>query len=451
LKDPRREQAGGTPLGANPLLRKPLHDGTAACVHAADAETVHRVYSNAAPRLLPQALAMVPRLGIGTRMSLMVWPGIWQALREGSFSANAIQNSQRELNLLADLLGRKEARKVYYPGVGFVPEGHTGSTFEGLWLCGVAEALKAGATRPYGADADHIVVRKDDPGLETAKRVITAARFYSFFTIDVSGILDYSSTGPAGLARKYTPALEALEELAGFIRSMRGAEPFDLELSVDEHPPQVHPFDCLTGEAEAAFILAEARRRGIPLTHLAPNLGVEKHVDYRHPAGLEGLEARVRALQTLAEEAGVLLDCHSGDDLSSPTRRALKRATGGKLHFKISPCLQGLFGEVMAECDRKRFALWWEDSLEFAKENARKGSALAQECVRESESGPGAQPDPRSRLFRLYSYATVGKRDQEGNFIYREMFYTLPPAFGAEYTRRVALTLAEFAADLFSY
>jgi hypothetical protein len=43
-------------------------------------------------------MRMTPRLGIGTRMSRAVWLGIWQAVGECSFAANAIQNSQRELN-----------------------------------------------------------------------------------------------------------------------------------------------------------------------------------------------------------------------------------------------------------------------------------------------------------------------------------------------------------------
>jgi len=76
---------------------------------------------------------------------------------------------------------------------------------------------------------------------------------------------------------------------------LKAGEPFDLELSIDEHPPEIRAFDCLTSEVEVAFILEEAKRRGLPLTHLAPNLGVEKHTDYRYRDGLAGLEARTRA------------------------------------------------------------------------------------------------------------------------------------------------------------
>ena len=160
----------------DPLLRIGLPGGTVVSLHEASAENVHRAYSKAAPGRLPQAMGMTPRLGIGTRMSRASWPGIWQAVGECSFAANAIQNSQRELNLLENIREGVPAQRLYYPGIGFVPEGHTGSTFEGLWLCGVCEALKAGVTQPYGADADHIMVKRGRDGLDRARKVLTAAR-----------------------------------------------------------------------------------------------------------------------------------------------------------------------------------------------------------------------------------------------------------------------------------
>ena len=100
----------------------------------------HEAYSIMVPGKLPKTLRMVPRLGIGTCMSKTVWPGIWQALNACSFCANGIQNSLRELNLLEKVQKRKVTQKLYDPGIGFVPESHTGSTFEGRWLCGVSEA-----------------------------------------------------------------------------------------------------------------------------------------------------------------------------------------------------------------------------------------------------------------------------------------------------------------------
>jgi hypothetical protein len=487
---------GRSPALQEALLWMALSDGGRAVFYRADSRNIHALYAAAAPERLPQALPRVPRLGVGTRMSRAQWPGIWQASGEGAFFVNGIQNSQRELNLLENVLAGSVPEKLYYPGIGLVPEGHTGSTFEGLWLCGVSEALKANPKRRYGADADHIMVKRGPGGMERARKVLAAARYYSFFTIDVSDLLDYAAfpggasqegtceilsrcvpeekarkevlsyyrkplragarsmrLGETDLARliaKYWRAIEALESLIPFIRSLRGEEPFDLELSIDEHPPEIEAHDCLTSEMEFAFILAETRRRGLPLTHLAPNLGVEKHLDYRHPGGIEGLMRRTRALQAWAQEQGVVIDCHSGDDLSERARRALNQATAGLLHFKISPSLQSLFGEVLFDFDRSLFALWWDDTLEFARENASQGSRLAAECIEELASGSGADPDPKSRLFRLFGYATVGKRDERGGFLYRDRFYSLPQDFYVEYTRRMKDYLCLLATDLFS-
>ena len=124
---------------------------------------------------------------------------------------------------------------------------------------------------------------------------------------------------------------------------------FDLELSIDEHPNEVPTFDCLTSETELIFVLLEAQRRGIPLTHVAPNFGVEKGTDYRGTDGLPGFEARARTLCRIAEEFGVMADFHSGDDLSAAARQAIGRATAGRNHFKVSPNLQLLFAAVLAE------------------------------------------------------------------------------------------------------
>jgi hypothetical protein len=321
-----------------------------------------------------------------------------------------------------------------------------------------------------------------------------AARYYSFFTIDVSDILDYAAfpggtsgkvpgelleqrigdekvrkevlayhkkplrsggrsvrlaeSELAALVGKYWQAMEAVDILVPFIQSMRGNEPFDLELSIDEHPPEIHPFDCLTTELEVAFVLNEMSRRGRVLSHIAPNLGVEKHVDYRYRDGLEGLEARTRTLHQLANENGVVIDCHSGDDLSGSTRQALKRATGGLLNFKVSPFPQTLFADVLYDFDRDFFRTWWDDTYAFAQENAREGSAFAAECLRQYDTDPAAVPHTRYSLFRIYCYATVGKRDEQGNYLYRERFYTLSSEFNAEYTQRLKSYLCMLARDL---
>src|SRR5262249_31632472 len=111
---------------------------------------------------------------------------------------------------------------------------------------------------------------------------------------------------------KYWDSLSALTELIEYLRSLKEETEFDLELSIDEHPPEVNAFDCLTHDEEIIFLLREMQRRDVKFTHLAPNFGVEKGFDYRGADGLVGLEKRVRSQWQIAQNFGVMLDVHSG-------------------------------------------------------------------------------------------------------------------------------------------
>jgi hypothetical protein len=439
--------AGESVLG-EPIGKKRLADGTCVAAYKTDAAIIDRYCRLINPDKGPKALGATPRLGIGTRMSTAVWPGVWRAMDRCSFSANAIQNSVRELNLLEDVWAGRPACANYLPGLGQIEEGHTGSTFEGLWVAGVLEALKTDTNPQYGADADHIMVKRGAQGMIQAKRVIDAACYYSFFTLDVSDILDYAAMErPIG---KYWPALEVVGELYNHIKSLKDNAAFDLEISIDESPPDVGALESVTTEEELLFLLLEMQRRQIPLTHIAPNFGIVKGQDYRCPDGLEGLGRRVRKLCRIAADHAVLLDCHSGDDLKSATRKVIGRATDGQIHFKISPALQIIFAEALSDFDPEQFAFWWDDTLDYARRQRAAGSELACDCIHEYESGGNATPSPRHAVFRHYCFATVGRRDEHGQFIHREKFYTLPADFYQEYQRRVEYYLCEVAEDVFS-
>lgn len=451
-----------------------------------------------------RALGAVPRLGIGNRHSVLMWPGIFRAISGSGtgrvFSANAVQNSLRELNLLDEFLAGGPPKENYLFGYGSIQEGHTGSTFEGLWTYGVLAALKAGCTVPFGADADHIQVKRGPAGLERAKQVVRAARHYSFYTLDVSDILDYAaldasldaqpeksrgekrgasrgeSFDEAGLrelvsfhrrrrrvglftyepadehirrmARKYHRALDAVGELASLLSDLKQGHPFDLELSVDEHPPEIDSFGSVTSEDELVFLLLEGVRRGMPLTHVAPNFGVEKGVDYRCPDGHEGLAGRVESLTRIAEAFGIMLDCHSGDDLSQETRRVIGRASSGRIHFKVSPSLQTLFADTLYDFHPDLFGEWWKATLAYAKAEAENGGTAALEAVKEYERDGGG-PHPSHSFFRHLCFAPVGERDTDGNFILRERLYGISAACLEEYTRRTAELLSTIAEDIF--
>lgn len=377
-------QAPDVALG--PLLGIKILPPTAAMPHAlhalysTDAPVLERFFRALAPNKGPRALGPVQRLGIGTRMTTAVWPAIWAAMTQAGFAANAIQNSVRDLNFLETLLEARPVEKNIAFGFGAIETGYTGSIYEGLWVAGVLDALKHCAQLPYGADADHIQVKRGGDGLARAKWLLDATRYYSFHTLDVSDVLDYGALLAAGgvslaaripdparrrnllayrrqlrriggfdyrpddetLARlvgKYWVALDAVVAMHEHTSGFKAGTPFDLELSIDEHPNEEPTFDCLTSETELIFVLMEAQRRGIPLTRVAPNFGVEKRTDYRGADGLPGFEARARTLCRIAAELGVMADFHSGDDLSAAARQAIGRATVGRNHFKVSPNL----------------------------------------------------------------------------------------------------------------
>jgi hypothetical protein len=471
---------GGAALGES-LGEMTLKNGLRVAVYPTDAAVVDRYCRVLRPHNRPRAMGATPRLGIGCRMTTSVWPGMFEAMRRGHFAANTIQNSVRELNFLDDLLAARPAPTNYACGFGTIETGYTGSTWEGLWVSGVLAALQSDAPVQYGADADHLQVKRGARGLAHAKRLVKASRYYTFYTLDMADILDYSGRErrlsdsreqrmvmachrePLRIGNrqylldeltigrmigKYWDALNALTELSEYISRLKDGEAFDLEFTIDEHPPEVAAFDCLTTAEELCFVLREIRRRGLPVTHVAPNFGQEKGHDYRCPDGLTGLEKRMRAQMAIADTFGIMLDVHSADDLSTPIRRVIRRATGGRIHYKISPSLQILFAETLADHAPRLFREWWADALAYARREAVAGSAFAAECLR-NDTSAAKKPLPRHPVFHHFSFAFVGRRDKTGRFMNRDRFYELPAAFQQDYTRRVAQRLCGLAGDLF--
>lgn len=459
-------------------------------VHATDASLLHGAMRAVAPSRLPRALGRVPRLGVGVRMTTACWPGVFAAMDAGGFAANAIQNSVRELNFLSDLLEGRPADRNYASGFGMIEAGYTGSTFEGLWTSGTIEALKHPTPLALGADADHVQVKRGRDGMARAKRYLDSCRYHSFFTVDMADILDYGalrepSSAIAGdraraivaservhrevhahhrglklrgqpldaglvdrMIGKYWAAFEALEEVDGYLREKRGGEEYDLEFTIDEHPPEVPAFECLTSEGECFFVVNEIARRSIPVTHIAPNTGTEKGFDYRGEDGLDGFERRVASLAGIAADGGVLIDIHSADDLTEPARAAIRRATGGRLHYKVSPMLQIIFASVLEDVHPELFREWWADAVAYATEEAA-GSPFAAACLDELSAKADAAPSHRDAVFHHYGFRFVGRRDSQGQFMHRARFYSLSPEFHELHRERIRTYVLGLAQDLF--
>ncbi|MBN1686623.1 MAG: hypothetical protein JW852_08205 [Spirochaetales bacterium] len=484
------------PSGSEDLLGAPAElvrskDGLSIAVHPTDAPVIHRFCRALEPVNAPRVLGATPRLGIGTRMTTRVWPGIFASMERTGYAANAVQNSVRELNLLSDMKEGRAPERNYAYCFGEIESGYTGSTFEGLWVAGTLAALLYPGELEWGADADHIQLKRKDAGLVRAKQVIDASRYYSFYTIDPADILDYASLGETGsggqrleakipdsrtrrdvlayhrepfrlggraysfdedligrLAGKFWDSMEGTAALCSHITAIRGGEEFDLEYAFDEIPPEQTVASCISTAEEIAFVAREIRRRGLPVSHIAPNFGVEKGYDYRLDDGLDALGARVAAASALADDAQLLVDIHSADDLSTATRKTIGRAGKGRLHYKVSPSLQFVFTEVLAEREPELFRKWWDDVCDYARKEAEKGSPIATECLEAYRKSDNPDPSPHHKLFHMFYFAFPGRRDAAGRYANREELYTLPESFYAEYNARIAAMLDDIARDV---
>jgi hypothetical protein len=470
-------------------------------------DNVRYFVENLAPTLGPRAMGTMPRLGIGDRMTRLVFPGTFDALAEMKLPANVIQNSiGRELAPIHRLLSREPLPQTYLPGLGNLSVGHTGASIEGLWLEGVLWGIQMGAeAAPWGADADHAPVKRStgSEGMDRAKELLACARDYTFFTMDTSDLFDYraaklegaelqaafertvpdvaarkallarhtrefdapSITGSAG--RHYTPGeeqvirfvvkywggLAAAQQLNDYIATLRHGRGYDFEFSMDERPLDISALESVTPDEEVIFVLRELKERGVRTTHVAPNFGVEKGYDYRLPDGRSGLEQRSARMAAIARQFEATLDYHSGDDLARETRRGIARGTGGALDFKISPILQTLYAQVLADLEPKKFRWWWDLTRRRTEEEAARGEKVAEKYLqdlveRETTEGTRFQPRVDDHFFWNYCFTIVGAKDKDGGWLYREEFYDVSAAVEQETRTRTKDYIEDLAHDV---
>ncbi|MGQ9580797.1 MAG: tagaturonate epimerase family protein [Armatimonadota bacterium] len=419
--------------------------GGKAAILPLDANTLKWFLKEVAPHFSPRAFGPIARLGVGARQTVMVWPGIVEGLNTIGGPGETIQNSAyRELAPKSVILAPPLAEMAYLPGHGAVSIGHTGSSIEGFWLAGVVSHIENGCLEPYGADLDHVPVRSfDEAGLSHAKFLIDCGKNFTFFTVDVSALFDFSTED---LSARYDKAIEAAVELYRYIASVKAGEEFDFEFSLDEGP-------AITEPSELRYVLERLTSKGVKVSFVAPNVGFEKRIDYRRSDGLQGLESRVRELARIADGFDVLLDFHSGSDKGPDTYRAISRACGGKLKLKVSGKLQLILAEVLADLDPDFFREWWDYTLATARTEAEAGNQAAIDYLglleeRLQQEGNNFKPLPTDRFFTDFSFSMVGAKDNTGNFLFRDRFYSLAPDVQSEYTRRVREYIVKLAEDL---
>ncbi len=470
-------------------------------------DNIRYFVENVAPTMGPRAMGATPRLGVGDRMTRLVFPGAFDALADMKLPANIIQNSiGRELAPIHRLLSSDPPPQTYLPGLGTLYTGHTGSSIEGLWLEGVLWGIQLGAeAAPWGADADHAPVKRSagSEGMDRAKELLACSRDYTFFTMDTSDLFDYQSAKLEGVdlqaafertiasaserkellqthtrvfdapaikgstGRHYTPTeeqimrfvvkywqgLSAAQELNGYIATLRHGRGYDFEFSMDERPLDISALESVTPDEEVIFVLRELQNRGVRVTHVAPNFGVEKGHDYSLPDGRIGLEQRSGRMAAIARQFEVTLDYHSGDDLARETRQGIARGTGGILDYKISPILQTLYAQVLADLEPKRFRWWWDLTRKWTEQEAGRGEKTAEKYLkelaeREASEGTRFQPHVEDHFFWNYCFAVVGAKDKDGQWLYREQFYEVPTAVEQEIRKRTRDYNVQLAQDV---
>jgi len=309
----------------------PFTDGNAAALRSAFSWTA------------PVSLANRPTtFGCGDRLGRAT-PGHLRAARNFRVAPVLAQQSIRELTL-------------------------TGRTFNNVLNDVTWQVFQSGYTDGYGADADHLKnLDHIRAALDTGMTMITLdlsevmrpaaitwspaeikAQFdnlpadvrqrvendYANKTISLQGragttAIGFSREDARLCAVMYTPALDFAREVYGILLAKRGADNFDLEMSIDETTTPTLP-------AHHLYIIRELQVRGVKVVSLAPRFigEFQKGIDY-----VGDMEEFTRQFQThtiIAQSHGnYKISVHSGSDKFS-IFPVIGRITGGKFHEKTA-------------------------------------------------------------------------------------------------------------------
>ena len=302
----------------------------------------------------PVPLGLKRSFGFGDRLGVAT-PGHCAAVRAARFAPIFAQQSIREME-------------------------RTQRTPTEVMAAAVEALTRLGYAGEWGADADHLKLP------EHVDR--TAAAGFCFFTIDPSayvgrgiltaeleslylgkkfevpglGVLPFDRPALHAAAVKYARALEHVAQMGEHIARTMGAQPFEIEVSVDET-------ETPTSSLEHFFIGAELKRRGVPhVVSVAPRFigEFEKGVDYK--GDLTQFETALGEHIAIAKHWGPYkLSIHSGSDKFA-VYPIIGRVCGDLLHVKtagtsylealrvVARTHPTLFGKI-TQFSRERFAV----------------------------------------------------------------------------------------------
>jgi len=296
-----------------------------------------------APFLAPRRIGLAPSFGFGDRLG-MATPGHIHALGDCGLMPVFAQQSVREMTRT----GRSPEEVFDDATWGVMQENYRGG---------------------YGADADHLKTTEDveacaaagftmftvDPGehvddeadaasgpalaeraaalpwdaLETSLGDWRAAYLGRSFALDGAATLEPSEDDLLRAAAKYGRAIAHTVRLYRRLAELKGDEPFELEVSVDETASPTSPF-------EHYFVASELKRLGVRWVSLAPRFvgRFEKGVDYQGDLGAfeESFARHVAVARTLGPYK---LSLHSGSDKFS-VYPIVARLAGELVHVKTA-------------------------------------------------------------------------------------------------------------------
>jgi hypothetical protein len=411
------------PKGKNPVHRQNFKgklisennsQGILACPYS---HTNASALRKAFPWTSPRVLGVKPAFGMGYRPSWGLG-NVAQALLA------------KELGVTV-MLAQQSAREIE----------RTGRTFADVLDRATWSAFEARLKIPWGADADHLKTE------EQVREAVSAE--YTYFTYDPSPEIEnkadclearelegafrrtipdeegkrllreycgqplnipplsynFSRNEIMRIGVKYYRALEKVFKLYRLTEDLKGKEPFDAEISVDETEKETTPL-------EQVFISNELKGRGVQLVGLAPRFPgyFEKAIDYYSQKDLQtgkkrkdpgSFEKRLEEIVLIARHFGYKVSVHSGSDkfliyplLGEIAKGIFHLKTAGTSYVEemkvIARNEPDLFREVYAfargEFERERASYELSTNLDHIPDlSGLKGEEIANLL----ESGPG--------------------------------------------------------------